>query len=102
MIHYLKIASEIVGAVASLATAAMWIVKPVRDKVFGLKEKDEGTRCLLRSEIVRTYYRHLADGEWKEYEFRNAEACYNAYKALHGNSFIDRIYSEMKQWKVIQ
>lgn len=26
---------------------------------------------------------------------------YEAYKALKGNSFIDKIYSEVKEWEVV-
>lgn len=98
----LKTIAEVIGYIASLSTAVMWIVRPIRDKVFGLEAKDEGTRCLLRSEIVRTYYKHLPDEAWKEYEFRNTEACYKAYKALGGNSFVSHIYEEMCGWKVVQ
>ena len=66
----------------------------------GTKEIREGQRCLLRSEIVRIYYRHHDDRKLREYEFKNMEQCYEAYKALKGNSFIDRIHEEMKDWVI--
>ena len=67
----------------------------------GTKGIREGQRCLLRSEIVRVYYRHHDDRQLKEYEFKNMDQCYKAYKALKGNSFVDKIHSEMEEWDII-
>ena len=61
----------------------------------------EGQRCLLRTEIVRIYYRHHEDRKLREFEYKNMEECYKAYKALKGNSFIDRIHAEMQEWDII-
>ena len=77
------------------------LVKPVREWLFGIAQGKEGQRCLLRSEIVRIYYRHHDDRKLKEYEFKNMEQCYKAYKALVGNSFVDRIYEEMTEWDIV-
>lgn len=77
------------------------LVKPVREWLFGIAQGKEGQRCLLRSEIVRIYYRHHDDRKLKEYEFKNMEQCYKAYKALGGNSFVDRIYEEMREWDIV-
>lgn len=60
-----------------------------------------GQRCLLRTEIVRIYYRHHDDRRLREFEYKNMEECYKAYKALKGNSFIDRIHAEMQEWDII-
>ena len=87
--------------ICSIATCAALIIKPVRERILGTKEILEGQRCLLRSEIVRIYYRHNEDRQLKEYEFKNMQQCYEAYKALKGNSFIDRIHSEMVDWTII-
>ena len=38
--------------------------------------------------------------EQKKYEFENFEYEYNAYKALGGNSFIDKIHAEVKTWRI--
>lgn len=67
----------------------------------GTEKIREGQRCLLRSEIVRIYYRHKDDRQLKEFEYLNLEQCYRAYKALGGNSFIDHIYAEMQEWDII-
>lgn len=86
--------------ICSIATCAALLVKPVREWLMGTKEIREGQRCLLRSEIVRIYYRHHDDRRLREYEFKNMEQCYEAYKTLKGNSFVDRIHDEMKEWDI--
>lgn len=86
--------------ICTIATCAALVIKPVREWLMGTKEIREGQRCLLRSEIVRIYYRHHDDQKLKEYEFKNMDQCYDAYKALGGNSFIDKIHDEMKDWDI--
>lgn len=98
----LKTIAEIVGCISTIATFIMFLVRPIREKLFGLKDMQEGQKCLLRSEMVRTYYKHLDDKTLREFEFKNVEQCYAAYKSLKGNSFIDKIHSEMNEWTVIQ
>lgn len=61
----------------------------------------EGVRCQLRSEMLRCYYHNREDKTVRQYELENFVKLYNAYKALKGNSFIDKIYSEVMEWEVI-
>ena len=89
------------GYILHPAAGVILLVKPVREWLFGIAQVKEGQRCLLRSEIVRIYYRHHDDRKLKEYEFKNMEQCYKAYKALGGNSFVDRIYEEMREWDIV-
>lgn len=86
--------------VVSLVTLAALIIKPIRQRLFRDKAEREGLKCLLRSEILRTYYRHLETHSMRQYEYQNMCACYEAYKALGGNSFVDHIYREMQEWVV--
>lgn len=85
----------------SLATFAALLIRPVREFLLGTKDMQEGLRCLLRSEIVRIYYRHHEERKLREYEFKNMKQCYKAYKALKGNSFIDHIHDEMEEWEIV-
>lgn len=85
----------------SVATCAALLIKPLREWIMGTKALREGQRCLLRSEIVRTYYRNHDAEQLREYEYRNMTQCYQAYKALGGNSFIDHLYEEMQKWEII-
>jgi hypothetical protein len=61
----------------------------------------EGTKCQLRSEMLRTYYNNRDKGEIRQYEYENFVMLYEAYKALKGNSFIDKIYEEVHSWNII-
>lgn len=76
-------------------------VRPIRERVLGLKASKDGQKCLLRAEIVRIYYRNLETRTLRQYEYENLCACYKAYLALGGNSFVKHIYEEMQEWKVI-
>lgn len=60
-----------------------------------------GQRCQLRSEMLQIYYHNRDDKRIRQYEYENFVMLYEAYKALKGNSFIDKIYSEVKKWDVI-
>lgn len=58
-------------------------------------------RSLLRSEITKTYYKNLDSGTLREYEAQALERNYESYKKEDGNSFVDRIYKEMEEWKIV-
>ncbi len=60
-----------------------------------------GTRCQLRSEMLRIYYHNREAKKIRQYEYENFVLLYEAYKALKGNSFIDKIYREVQSWEVI-
>ncbi len=60
-----------------------------------------GTKCQLRSEMLRIYYHNKDTGKIRQYEYENFIMLYEAYKALKGNSFIDKIYAEVKEWEII-
>lgn len=87
--------------ICSIVTCAALVIRPVREWLMGTKALREGQRCLLRSDIVRTYYRHHDDETLREYEYKNMDQCYKAYNALGGNSFIDHIYNEMQKWEIV-
>lgn len=87
--------------ICSIATCTALVIKPVREWLMGTRALREGQCCLLRSEIVRTYYRHHEDEKLREYEYKNVTQCYEAYKTLGGNSFIDHIYNEMQKWEIV-
>lgn len=66
-----------------------------------VKKIAEGTKCQLRSEMLRIYYDHKDDKKIRQFEFENFVMLYEAYKALNGNSFIDKIYEEVHSWEII-
>ena len=69
--------------------------------VVTIKKISAGTKCQLRSEMLRIYYHNHEAGEIRQYEYENFVFLYEAYKALKGNSFIDKIYTEVKTWEII-
>ena len=61
----------------------------------------EGTKCQLRSEMLRIYYHNREKEKIRQYEYENFIMLYEAYKALKGNSFIDKIYTEVHSWEIV-
>lgn len=95
------LAAELAGAITGIAACICLLVKPLRNKILGLNDVREGQRCLLRSEILRTYYSHREKKTIRQYEYENVVFIYRAYKALGGNTFIDHIYNEINEWEVL-
>lgn len=73
------------------------VITPV---IIAIRKISNGTKCQLRSEMLRIYYHNRDDKTIRQYEYENFVYLYEAYKALKGNSFIDRIYSEVKTWRI--
>lgn len=101
LLRLLNAVASNAGDICTIATCLALLVKPIREKIFGLAAITEGVRCLLRAEIVRIYYKHIDDKQLKEYEYKMLDQCHKAYKALGGNSFIDHIFAEMQGWDII-
>ena len=74
------------------------VVVPV---IISVRKIADGTRCQLRSEMLRIYYNNRSNERIRQYELENFIMLYDAYKALKGNSFIDKIYKEVLSWEVI-
>jgi hypothetical protein len=60
-----------------------------------------GVKCQLRSDMLHIYYNHRESKKIRQYELENFIFLYKAYKALRGNSFIDKIHKEVLTWEVI-
>lgn len=69
--------------------------------IIGVCKIANGTKCQLRSEMLRIYYHNKDDKKIRQYEYENFVFLYDAYKALRGNSFINKIYEEVKSWEII-
>ena len=74
------------------------VVIPV---IVSVRKIADGTRCQLRSEMLRIYYHNRESEKIRQYELENFIMLYEAYKALKGNSFIDKINSEVLSWEVV-
>lgn len=92
-----RIAVEIVaglGVLLGLLGAIAVVVKTFR-------QLKDGIKCLLRADMMKTYYKHRETDTVHEYEKQNFVLEYSAYKALGGNSFIDDINADVKKWEVL-
>ena len=69
--------------------------------IVSIRKIATGTKCQLRSEMLRIYYRHRESEKIRQYEYENFVMLYEAYKALKGNSFIDNIFKEVESWEII-
>ena len=87
--------------IATLITEIGILLGVVVPVIVSVRKISNGTKCQLRSEMLRMYYRHRENGEIRQYEYENFVMLYEAYKALKGNSFIDKIYREVQEWEVV-
>lgn len=74
------------------------VITPVIVMIFKLIN---GQKCQLRSDMLEIYYHNKDNQKIRQYEYENFVYLYEAYKALKGNSFIDKIYKEVQKWEII-
>lgn len=74
------------------------VIVPV---IVTVRKISNGTKCQLRSEMLRIYYHNREKGIIRQFEYENFVLLYEAYKALKGNSFIDKIYKEVQEWEIV-
>lgn len=90
-----------VSEIITLAGEIIALIGAIIAGIVSIGKVMNGTKCLLRSEMLRIYYRHKDSQKIRQYEYENFVYLYEAYKKLKGNSFIDKIYTEVKKWKII-
>ena len=74
------------------------VITPV---IIFTKKIANAQKCQLRSDMLSIYYHNRETKQIRQYEYENFVFLYEGYKALKGNSFIDKIYDEVKTWEVI-
>lgn len=77
---------------------SLWLI-PITVAIINLLN---GMKCQLRSDMLHIYYEHKDDKKIRQFELENFIYLYKAYKALRGNSFIDKINKEVLSWEVIE
>ena len=93
-------AGALIGAVAGIITGVAAAAAVIWKLMVWAERIVEGVRCLLRSQMLNTYYQHKDQSAMRQYEMENFQKNYAAYKALHGNSFIDQIAAQVTSWEV--
>lgn len=90
MDNWIPLAIEVIGLITALVPVLLSVSKVCN-----------GQKCLLRSDMLTIYYHNREKKVIRQYEYENFVMLYEAYKAMKGNSFIDKIYSEVKEWEVV-
>ena len=91
-----------VEELAALATELVALIGVIITGIVSISKVFDGQRCLLRSEMLKIYFKHQQAKEIRQYEYENFFLLYDAYKKLHGNSFIDKVAVDVKEWKVVK
>lgn len=87
--------------IATLIGEIGLIIGTITPVMVRIRKITNGQKCQLRSDMLKIYYHNCEEKTIRQYEFENFIFLYEAYKALKGNSFIDKIYKEVKDWEVI-
>lgn len=95
--QHILLAAEIVGALFTFGA----LIVALKKGISWAKRITEGHKCQLRSDMLRIYFGHHEEEAIRQYEYEHFVYCYEAYKALGGNSFIDKIYNAVKTWEVL-
>ena len=90
-----------ISAAATLIAEVGILLGVIIPVIESVRRISNGTRCQLRSEMLRIYYHSRETGKIRQYEYENFVMLYEAYKALKGNSFIDKIYKEIQELEIV-
>lgn len=85
--EYWVLITFFVGEIAALLIFAKYVIDAVR--------------CLLRNDILNIYDRCKDTKTITRYQLQSVHLSYAIYKKLKGNSFIDEIMEEIKEFKII-
>ena len=89
------------SAVVTIAALVVAIFKPFKKILKFYKADNEVMLCLLRANILNTYRLFKADKKIPQVERQNIDLEYQAYKSRNGNTFIDDVYSEIREWEIV-
>ena len=66
--------------------------------------QDEALKCLLRTEILNTYFKHQDREQYEltQWESENIHKLYASYYSLDGNSFVKDVVDKMNQWDIVK
>lgn len=65
-----------------------------------VKSIHRGTKCSLRNDILSIYDRCKPTKEITRYQLQSVHFTYTEYKKLGGNSFVDEIMEEIKDFEI--
>lgn len=85
--EYWVLITFFVGEIAALIVFAKYVVDAVK--------------CLLRNDILNIYERCKEHKQITRYQLQSVHLSYAIYKKLKGNSFIDEIMEEIKDFEIV-
>lgn len=65
-----------------------------------VKSIHRGTKCSLRNDIVEIYEQCKPKKQITKYQLETACLSYKEYKKLKGNSFVDKLMQEIKEFEI--
>jgi ATP-dependent Clp protease ATP-binding subunit ClpA len=100
--RYLK---EIKNEVLNSIQTELVCVSSLAERYDGLQDQYEAlvisAKDVLREKIMAVYHKNKHRRALEESEKEALDQYYKDYKAIKGNSYIDRYYGRMKNWEVI-
>lgn len=90
-----------ITALSALVAELLALVGAITPIFLSVRKVSQGQKCLMRSVMLSIYYHNREKRTIRQYEYENFVMLYEAYKALKGNSFIDRIKKEVDEWDVV-
>lgn len=78
--------------------AKLVAIDKIKDDVAALAES---AKDVLREKIMAIYHRNKKTRQLEEHEKEALDQYYKDYKAIKGNSYIDKYYGRMKSWEII-
>lgn len=66
-----------------------------------VKSIHRGTKCSLRNDILSIYDRCKPKNQITKYQLQSVHYSYEEYKKLKGNSFVDEIMEEIKDFEIV-
>ena len=82
-------------------TQILFIITIVTGYIKLFMANREATKCSLRNDILQIYSECKDNKEITLYQLQAIEMSYTLYKKLKGNSFVDDILKEIKDYKKI-
>lgn len=65
------------------------------------KSIHRGTKCSLRNDILNIYDKCKIKKQITKYQLQSVHFTYEEYKNLKGNSFVDEIMEEIKDFEIV-
>ena len=84
----------VIGAIVTTVITSRQTRKDIKKSTVAIVD-------LMRNEIMKLYYKRQDVEQLYQFERESLDKMYEGYHEGGGNSFVDDIYNQMRNWKVI-